>query len=135
MCVVERLTAAEMHLRSPPLLTSAPGTNFLHLKSFACLDTPRPLLPYRRTNFFFWLPRTLSSRHFYAIASFRAPRIIRCAPPHSPGAPQLRPFAPFNFHRARVRRAGGFLQVVVSKARQHTVFVQTPCPIALPIQP
>ena len=27
------------------------------------------------------------------------------------------------------------LQVVVSKARQHTVLVQAPCPIALPIQP
>src|SRR5260370_31082159 len=30
--------------------------------------------------------------------------------------------------------AGGFVQVVVSKAREHTVLVQTPCPFALPIQ-
>src|SRR5260370_1047760 len=30
--------------------------------------------------------------------------------------------------------AGGFLQVVVSKAREHTVLVQAPCPFALPIQ-
>jgi hypothetical protein len=28
-----------------------------------------------------------------------------------------------------------FLQVVVSKAREHTVLVHAPCPFALPIQP
>jgi hypothetical protein len=33
-----------------------------------------------------------------------------------------------NLHRARVRRTGGFLQVVVSKAREHTVLVQAHCP-------
>jgi hypothetical protein len=30
--------------------------------------------------------------------------------------------------------AGGFLQIVVSKAREHTVLVRMPCLLALPIQ-
>jgi hypothetical protein len=66
--------------------------------------TLRSLLPYRRPNFFFRLLHTLSSQHFSAIASFQARRIICCAPPHSPDAPQRRPFTPFNLHRARIRR-------------------------------
>jgi hypothetical protein len=89
------------------------------LQILACLGTLRPLLPYRRTNLFLWLPQTLSSQHSSAIASFRARRVICCAPSHSPDAPRRRPFTPFNFQRARIRRKGGFLQVVESKARKH----------------
>ena len=48
-------------------------------------------------------------------------RVGCCAPPHHPNTPAHRPSTPFNLHRARVRRNhGGFLQVVVSKTRNHT---------------
>ncbi len=61
-----------------------------------------------------------------------------CHLPHSAAQPRHSSamiLPSLNLHRARVRRTGGFLQVVVSKARQHTVLVEPPCPIALPIQP
>jgi hypothetical protein len=44
--------------------------------------------------------------------------VISCAPLDSPGASRRQPLPTFNFHRARVRRAGGLLQVALSKARQ-----------------
>jgi hypothetical protein len=68
-------------------------------------------------------------------ASFRAPTVTCRTLRHSLATARRQSFPPLNLHRARGRRAGGFLQVVVSKARQHTVLVQALCPIALPIQP
>jgi hypothetical protein len=45
--------------------------------------------------------------------------VICCAPRHSSGAPRRQPLPPFNLHRTRVRRAGGPLQVALSKARRN----------------
>jgi hypothetical protein len=52
----------------------------------ACVATIRRSSPYRRTNSFFRLPQTLSSQHFFALASFRVLHVICCAPPHHPNA-------------------------------------------------
>src|ERR1700682_1870576 len=43
------------------------------------------------------------------LASFRALRVICCAPPHHLNTPLRHPSAPFNLHRARVRRNRGRL--------------------------
>ena len=66
-------------------------------------------LTYRRTNSFFQLPQALYSQHFFALASFRVLRVICCAPPHHLSTSLRHPSAPFNLHRARVRRDRGRL--------------------------
>ena len=49
-------------------------------------------------------------------------------------AQSSRTSAPIYIGPASAATAGGFLQVVVSKTREHTVLVRAPCPTALPIQ-
>ena len=59
-------------------------------------------------------------------STFRTRRLIYCAPPHSSGASPRQPLPTFNFHRARVRRASGLLQVALPKARQTTLLLSYP---------
>ena len=82
--------------------------------------SPRPRRgpPYHRTNLFFRLPQWLALRYFLQKDTFRTRRVIRCAPPHRLGASRRQPLPTFNFHRARVRRAGGLVQTAVSNARR-----------------
>src|SRR3984885_15990392 len=97
-----------MQIRFPPLVTAA-ATNSQHHEHSAFFGTLRRFSPYRRTNSFFRLPQILSSQHFFALASFRALRVICCAPPHHPSTPLRHLSPPFNLHRARVRRNHGRL--------------------------
>jgi hypothetical protein len=93
----------------------------------ACFATIRRSSPYRRTNSFFRLPQTLSSQHFFALASFRVLRVICCRriiPTHLYAAPPLHSIC---IGPAPAAIAGGFLQVVVSKARKHTALQHSPC--------
>jgi hypothetical protein len=94
-------------------------TQYVHMvftlpRQLAPLTLQNKKVVYRRTNLFFRLPHTLSSQHFFATARFGARRVIRCAPQHSPSAPRHRPFAPFNFHRARIRRRAASFKSFVS---------------------
>jgi hypothetical protein len=126
MVVVERLTAAQIQLRSPPLVTAAARNNPFHRQNSACFAALRRSSPYRRTKLFFRLPRCLPSRHFLEQSTFKTHRAIYDAPLDSPGASRRQPLPTFNSHRARVRRAGGLLQVAVSKARQNVVLPSSP---------
>ena len=93
-----------LHLWSPPH-----ENNSQHHEHSASFGTVRRFSPYRRTNSFFRLPQALSSQYFFALASFRALRVICCAPPHHLNTPLRHSSAPFNLHRARVRRNRGRL--------------------------
>jgi hypothetical protein len=101
MKVIERLTAAEIQLRSEGhrCRMKRPSTARI-LPVFR----RAPPVPCRRTNRLFPLPQTLSSPHLFAPASSQAPGVVCRALPHSPGVPSQHPSAPFNSHRARVRR-------------------------------
>ncbi len=68
-----------------------------------------------------WILHALAQQYFLAAAYFSTHRVGCCAPPHQPSTPARHPSTPLNLHRACVRRNhGAFLQVIVSKARNHT---------------
>jgi hypothetical protein len=90
-----------LHLWSPPHETTLNVTNTLRLSARSVAS--------RRTYSFFRLPQALSSQHFFALASFRALCVICCAPPHHLSTSLRHPSAPFNLHRARLRRNHGRL--------------------------
>jgi hypothetical protein len=114
MVVVGRLTAAEIQLRSPPLLTAAAGSNAPQLESFARL-TPLPTsAPGHTTNPCFSLLEPYSS----VAANFWAHNIHTCGPLTSPSNIPYRVLSSFNPHRARVRRTRGFLLTALSNARR-----------------
>jgi hypothetical protein len=84
-------------------------------------------LPSERT--FFPALRPRYSRSLFAFGQLPAHTLTCRALQHSLGTARRRSFPPLNLHRAPrpPQIAGGFLQVVVSKAREHTVLVQAHC--------
>ena len=94
----------------------------------------RTSVPCLGTDLLFQLFNRAFHDPFSHSASFRAPTLTCRTLRHSLATARRRSFPSLNLHRVRVRRGGGFLQVVVSKAREHTVLVYVPCPFALPIQ-
>jgi hypothetical protein len=109
MKIVERLTAADIQLRSPPGVTAAARIDSLQHEYFACFGTLRPTAPCLRTNCLFRFLQTLCPRHFFAPANFQPLTVLSRAPPHSVGVPSRAPSTPFNSHRARVCRNHGRL--------------------------
>jgi hypothetical protein len=128
MMVVERLTAAEIQLRSPPLVTLRHDATLSNSKLF--FHALRTSVPCLETAVFFQLFDHATHDPFSHSANFRPHTVTLRALPHSLGTVRRHSCPPLNLHRARVRRkiAGGFLQVVVSTAREHTMLVQAHCP-------
>jgi len=133
MMVVERLTTAEINFalhRWSPLRHEATLSN-----SKVFFHPLRTSVPCLGTDVLFQLFDHATHDPFSHSASFRAPTVTCRTLRHSLGTARPRSFPPLNLHRARVHRTGGFLQVVVSKARQTHRARAGACPIALPIQP
>jgi len=110
MKVIERLTAAEIQLRSPPgLLTAAAWNHSLQHEAFACISSHSLSVPCRSTNRVFLLSQVFSSQEFCAFVTFSSPGVVCRALPHSLRASPHRTFPQLNLRTARVRRNRGRL--------------------------
>ena len=108
-----------------------------HHENFACFGALRLLCVLPPNKSLLPASPTLSSAaHSFVIRQLSVPRVVCCA---SAAPPRRTSHATPPLHSicigpASAATTGGFLQVVVSKAREHAVLVRAPCLIALPIQ-
>jgi len=93
MMVIERLTAAEIQLRSPPaMLSAAAWHHSLQHETFACVSTLSLSVPCRSTNRVFLLSQVISARESCAFLTSSSPGVVCRALPHSSGTPRHRTF-------------------------------------------
>ena len=121
MTVIERRTAAETQLRSPPAQgTVAARNDSLPQQIFACLSALSLSAPCHSANRALLLSQALFWYESCAFVTYSPPALVCRALPHSLGASRHRTIPPLNLHKARVRRNHGRLRSNGSIERAQT---------------